>query len=212
MTNDVMSFVGSECYDLILYLAKTLNALNVQVLIIDNAEDRSLATCIPDLEDAPLGEPVDYDNGITVVRGLQVIPDNFNYVLIYHGQDPYVDLSGSNEVFLVTDYQKHNVEFLEAIELAEDNYPFLIVRDRVSSKITTKSIQAQLEKFEIDPKDVLTIDDTDADLQCKVLCQYNTVVNFQSTSPSMKEFMYTALSEGFDRKTIKDAIKRAARR
>ena len=206
-----MSFIGCECYDLILYLAKTLNALGASVLIIDNSDDRSLSTCIPTLDSVDLGQPVDYNNGITTVRGLEDVPNNFEYVLIYHGKDTLADLSQSNEVFLVTDYQKHNVEFLQQVELDDDNYPLLVIRDRVSSKITPASIQEKLSKFEVDPNDVLVIDDTNEDLQCKVLCQYNTHVGFQNVSASIKEFIYTALSE-YDRKSIKGAIRLASTR
>lgn len=211
MTKDTMSFIGCECYDLILYLAKTLNALGASVLIIDNSDDHSLSTCIPTLDSVGLGQPVDYNNGITTVRGLEDVPDNFEYVLIYHGKDTLADLSQSNEVFLVTDYQKHNVEFLQQVELDDDNYPLLVIRDRVSSKITPASIQEKLLKFEVDPNDVLVIDDTNDDLQCKVLCQYNAHVGFLNVSTSIKEFIYTALSE-YDRKSIKGAIRLASTR
>lgn len=208
---DTIAFVGVESYDLMIYLAKTIDALNASVLLVDNSIDQSLTACIPGLEMNNPGEPVDY-NGITAVKSLEEIPEDFDYVLIYYGKDESADLSFVNEVCLVTDYQKHNVQFLMDVQLDDEIYPFLIVRDRVASKITPESIYYELEELEIDREALIIIEDSADDLNTKVMCQYNSLKGIGKVSDSIKNFIIAILSEEYDEAAVKAAFKLVARR
>lgn len=206
-----MGFVGIESYDLIIYLAMTMQALNTSVLLIDNSYDQSLAECIPGLPEANDGEPVDY-RGITTTKWLTELPDNYDYVLVYFGKNTEFGLEDVTEVYLVTDYQKHNVNFLKSVELAEDNYPFLVVRDRVASKITPESIRIELEELGIPSESLLALEDTPADLNLKVMCQYNSLSGLAKVSDGIREFINVALSEDYDKAAVKAAFKVVTRR
>ncbi len=206
-----MGFIGIESYDLMIYLAMTMQALNCSVLLIDNSHELSLAECIPGLPEATNASPVDY-RGITTVKGLNELPDNYDYVLVYFGKDIAQGLENVNEVYMVTDYQKHNVNFLRSVELTEDNYPFLVVRDRVASKVTPESIHLELEELSIPSESVLTIEDSSYDLNLKVMCQYNSLSGLAKVSDSIKEFIRVALSEDYSEAEIRAAFKIVTRR
>lgn len=208
---DAMGFIGIESYDLIIYLALTMQALNASVLVIDNSDDGSFAECIPGLPETASCEPVDF-HGITTVKDMYVLPDNYDYVIVYFGKN-VTDLIGDlNEIYLVTDYQKHNVNFLKSIELFEGNYPLLLVRDRVASKVTPESIRLELEELEIPSESMVALEDSPTDLNLKVMCQYHSLTGMSKVSESVKEFLRLALSEDYEESAIKAAFKVASRR
>lgn len=211
MSTKVLSFTGVECYDLILYIARVYKQLDKQVLLVDNSTSQSLSHCVPGLVDVNAGTPVDF-GGMTATKHIVAPPSNFDFVLIYTGKNAHEIMDYADEIFLVTDYQKHNVAQLLNTELAEDEEPAVIFRDRVTSKITPDTIMAKFTSCGFNVKTLYALEDTTEDLASKVLCQYNTFDQFRKVSPSIKDLIIKVISEDFEEKEVTKALKQAARR
>lgn len=150
---------------------------------------------------------MEYD-GLRAVSGLKSSPKGADYTLVYFGYNVTDVLCGMcDEVFLVTDYQKHNVERLKTVQLGNGQYPFLVLRDRVSSKITPEWIQLELQDFEIENDAVFELEDTEADLENKVLLQHNSDKKIKKPSNSMMAFFAAVLLSDFESTEIKKLMK-----
>lgn len=211
MLTKVLSFTGVECYDLILYIARVYKQLGKQVLIVDNSVSQSLSFCVPGLVDAKAGTPVDF-GGITATKHIVAPPASFDFILIYTGKHSHEIMDYADRIFLVTDYQKHNIEQLLETELADDEEPVVIFRDRVTSKITPDTIMARFTSNGFNVQTIQYLEDTTEDLASKVLCQYNTFDQFKRVSSSVKDLIIKVVSEDFDEKEVTKALKQAARR
>lgn len=195
------AFVGYESYDLIFYLARVLSILGNTVAVVDHSRRRDVIRCFTDSEDDTL---VDYD-GITVIADNTDFSD-FDYVLASYGNDWDGKIRFFDDVFFVTDYQKHNIEALRNIPVTDDQYLFLVIRDRISTKITADYVTQMLGEYGFDSEGVLTLEDSDDDLNNKLLIQYNSVKKTKRFSPSITQFIITVLESDFDEKGIKQAI------
>lgn len=203
-------FVGIESYDLIWYLTKVARTMGKQVLLVDNSTDYSLAFSIPGLMEAPIGTLFDY-NGVSAVvcdNSFQSVwEDQFDYIFVYFGKNTSRFADECDEIFLVTDYQKHNIEFIKNVQLQEDQFAFLVIRDRISSKITPGYVQYEMSNRRFQSSEVILIEDTLEDLENKVLLQHNAVKKLKRFSQSIQEFIITVLGADDEVHTIKTAIK-----
>lgn len=218
----VSGFVGVESYDLVLYLAKVAKYLydfdkdgnhlgEASVLVLDKSNDNSLRSCI-DFIDNMDGETVNYC-GFEFATSCSDFSD-YTIVLIYYGRNLEEDFSICDDLYLVTDYQKHNTEVIKEINVGETTYPFLVVRDRINSKITPDSIFYDTDTcvhFTSKENDLIEIQDTQSDLAARVALQYDGRIDMRGLSESMNSFIIKALNADYQEKDIKTAIKKAVK-
>lgn len=207
-----MCFVGIESYDLILYLCRTLNALGCSTACIDNSHDRSLAWAVPGgVADGTSASYQNTDFAAGVDAG--VFTEKCNYVFIYYG----FNLDGARacnaeEVYVVTDYQVHHLETLRTLEIQLEAFPFLVVRERITSKLKPEFVMEYLQNFDFNQDNTFVLDDGPQDLEAKILCQNTDNYTFNKVSQGIRDFVVQALSVDFGTKEITAAFKTASRR
>lgn len=212
--NKVFGFIGIESYDIMYYLASTLTKLHMSVLMVDNSDDKSLAYSVPNFDDfAKLGI-ISYV-GVDIAVDLsaeQLQESSYDYVLVYFGfSRRNAEIALCSEVYLVTDLQLHNIFRLSRVELSEDAYVFLVVRDRYCSKMSPELVLDSLKQYVIDKDNIIYLDDSAEDLNAKILCQYNSKITFKKVSKSIIGFVTKVLCVDFSEKDIVEAFKIAAR-
>ena len=211
MSTRVLGFVGVECYDLIIYIARVYKQLGKKVLIVDNSTLQSLSHCITGLIETNDGNPIDF-GGITAVKRLKDLLSGFDFIIVYTGRHSHPIIEYATDIYLVTDYQKHNIEQLLSTPLDDDDEPVTIFRDRVTSKITPETVLSILSSHGFNTQKVYHLDDSTEDLASKVLCQYNHFDHFKKVSRSITQFITDVVSLDFDEKEVTKALKQAARR
>lgn len=205
----VYGFAGVECYDLILYLAKCIKVLGAEVCIADCSTDGSLADCIPGLEQGAFQTEFD---GMLAVKGLSKLTDVLECaegmeVLVYFGKT-YTWLDVCNEVYFVTDQQKHNVRALSKISAMNCAvHKRLVVRGGFYQKITAESINYELENLGIAANDVLYLEDSAVDYENRLYLQYGVVKKLRQISQDGKRFLKFAIGDGCEYKALSKAIK-----
>lgn len=210
INNVIYSFVGVECYDIIIYMARILSAKKSSVLIVDNSESKSLAVCVPGGFEASPRTLVDY-KGITLVKDLMNIPSNkFDVVLVYYGRHGKFVAQNSTETFIVLDYQKHSALSILDTEYPDDVPVTVIYRDQAFTKITKDAIVTYLEELDFQIDDSLYVEDTAEDIENRVLCQYNFFQPFSTISASMQELICELLD--ISDKELKAYLKATAKR
>lgn len=207
-----MCFVGIESYDLILYLCRTLNALGCSTACIDNSRDKSLAWAVPGgVADGAAAsyQNTDFAAGVDAT----VFVGKSDYVFVYCG----FSLNGAmacnaEEVYVVTDYQVHHLEALCALKIQPEAFPFLIVRERVTSKLKPEFVMEYLQDFNFNQDNTFVLEDGLQDLEAKILCQNTDNYTFNKVSQGIRDFVVQALSVDFGTKEITAAFKTASRR
>lgn len=206
MSTSIIGFAGIECYDLMLYLGRTLNELGLQVLMSDSSSNRALQHCVPVVEEWET-TPIHY-NGLDFVIDLIEPPEGYDIILIDFGKSQQQFSSNCNEIFMVTDYQKHNIQWVADCSLPEDIPVTVILRDRISTKITPSAVAVSVGL----PEDcIIHVEDSAEDLEAKVLCQYNSRFAFHKVSKDIKDFIVKFTEGGWTTREVLKAMKSAAR-
>lgn len=204
-------FVGIDSYDLVMYAAKVASNLVGSVLVIDRSNDRSLAVYADEFRssDSNCWQCSDF----YYTRDL-VEKEGYDFVFVYYGSNFAADFSECDDLFLVTDYQRHNVERLSTLRIGEDVFLFLVMRDRLGTKITPESVYDNInEVIRLGKQEEVLIElaDTSADLSSRISLQYDGCINMKSLSDSVNQFLVKVFSADFEEKEIKAALKCAVR-
>lgn len=198
----VLGFYGIESYDIILSLAMVLHNLDLSVSICDWSKDKSLACIIPGLEE----ESVCEWNDIRVYRDDTIEPAVTDYVIIYFGREEN-GIELCDEIYMVTDQQKHNVEMMKNLSIPESVYPVVIYRHFLS-KITLKYLKHELEDKGIQDNDYLEIVDTEASVLNRVMYQYNVSKGFGKMDRGIVEICKYVAGTDFAENQINTVILR----
>ena len=198
----VLGFYGIESYDIILSLAMVLHNLDLSVSICDWSKDKSLACTIPGLEE----ESVCEWNDIRVYRDDTIEPTVTDYVIIYFGREEN-GMELCDEIYLVTDQQKHNVEMMKNLSVPESVYPVVIYR-HFQSKITLKYLKHELEDKGIQDNDYLEIVDTEASVLHRVMYQYDVSKGFGKMDRGIAEICKYVAGTDFAENQINTVILR----
>lgn len=210
LNNAIFSFIGVECYDILIYMARYLADHGSRVLLVDNSESKSLAVCVPGGYTAPSKSVIDY-GGVTLVKDLETLPvSKFDVILAYYGRHGKNVSQNSSEVFAVLDYQKHSALSILDTVLPEDVPVTMIFRDQAFTKITEDAVVAYLEENGFRADASLYLEDPDTDVENRVLCQYNFFQPFDTISESMQSLLCDLLE--VDVKELKGYLKSTARR
>lgn len=165
----IISFIGMERCDLIVYLVNVLKTKSIRTLVIDNSCNQDLFGALrrPD-------SVTDYlENGRVVFMRNKCVEVNntgafekFDVVIIYHGLNVnYNMLAMSNYLVLQTDYiPVHLQEIREMVDLtAFDRFPkensMIIYRDKGSGKISEAVIRKELEIENAENEEIIFYDE-----------------------------------------------------
>lgn len=204
MNCKIFGFVGVESYDLAFYSAKTAIGLGRKSLILDLTGDRNVA-CI-------FHGPVE-SSDVVNVSGIDIavgklekgLFNGYDYIFIvmdFHIQ--ILDLC--DEIYFFTTFQKNHVNQLKKISVP-DVPRFLVLRDRAAVAMNHKGILQDLKHLDIVDDDIFDIEDTDYDIEAKVLLHYSTKVKVARLSQSMFAFVKHLFDTDASNKEITNAWK-----
>lgn len=214
MLSKVFGFVGIESYDIVFALGCVASSLGRKVLVVDNSRDGAFACIVPfgvgkdctvnyydiDVARDTLLHSIDYD-------------DEYDYVITYLGDNITCrDISACDEVYLVTDYQKHNILRLSQLELQDEQCRYLIYRERVTARVDLRFIQEKLSPLSITDETSYLVSESQADYDNMVMLQYNNVLRKFFISESVGSFIIDVLNVDFSERDIRAAIKTVNRR
>lgn len=201
----ICGFVGIESYDLILLMAQSLKVIGVDVILTDLSFDKSLFYAIPDGGSSPV---IDFCGLHYFDESALSHCNQDSYLIVYFGtnfKSPL--LQQCNDLFIVSDCQKHHVARLQHFTVPESVYPFLVIHDKLSSKISAQYLMTELANLEVANEDVIVIEDNAQDLENRICLQYNDNKIVRKVSPQIISFITTALKGDFGMDKIKSAVK-----
>ena len=199
MSSKVFGFIGMECYDLIFYAAKAATSLGFPTLMVDLSPDHELCYLYPGSFSS--GDIVDVD-GVSLMGGQleKGCFSGYDYIFINYGRNRAL-LDLSDEIYLVTNFQKHNIAVLDGIVLP-DVPRYMVVRDRGACSINYGFILEELPDLDIGEEEIYAVEDSDADIQARVFLQYSMKVKFSKLSDCVKDFVKHILEADFSHRDI----------
>lgn len=211
MDSKVIGFIGIECYDLMLYIAKMLLQLKCSALLVDASYSQSLSYVFQG--DIVPNEYLDL-YGVDLLAGVDFfdpsLAQGYDYTLVYFGFDQN-GLQNCDELYIVTDYQRHNMAAIRTIDPG-NICRFLVVRDRAYYNWNSKSIVAEFPNLEISVDDIYSIEDSETDVSLRIALHHSAKLNMKKVSLDIKEFVLHVLDVDFDAKTLESAWKSVIRR
>lgn len=195
MANNIVGFIGTESYEIILYLSRVFHSLGKKVLMVDYSYTGSLAICIP----VPLGlnardDVIDYRKTDFTMKELsEDMINEYDDILInfeFNFSDCHKLIKNCNHLVFVTDQQKHNIGSLDLVpEFDIDvSRTQLIIKNFVESKIDKNYIKEGL-KNTIFEDNVYLIEQDDLNTKSRILVQFDTKFTFKRISKSIKEYL-----------------------
>ena len=185
MASKVFGFVGVESYDIAYYAARTALKLGHSVLLVDGTVDHSVS-CIYN---------GDINGDIVDVSGVHILASDptpgvfkgYEYVFVVTGFKTKI-LGMCDEIYMFTTLQKNHIKQLQQIEVP-DVPRFLVIRDRAACPISTKGILEDLKQFDFMEEEVYELEDSDGDIESKVMLHYNAHVKVSRLSASVLTFV-----------------------
>lgn len=213
-----IGFLGTDSYDLIIYLAAFLQAMEKKVLLVDNSESRGLQYCIPSrqiqLEAGPLwSSPETYLAEETLGREIYgAEQEAYDYVIFDFGQctdNPL--LAACNDIFLVTDTKLHNIINLKRNTRIHRDY-YLLVRE-ITGGVNEKYLPELLKDKGIMGRRHFFLYWDEEDREVMTELQYHHSFSYKRLSPGIQAFLKEVLEVifGFDKKETRLAEKRVRR-
>lgn len=212
-----VAFIGTDKYEILLYLSRILYHLNKKVLLVDFSETKALTESIP----IPnlLHESTTYLDyrGIDFIKGRNYSLDmekNYDYILFDLGfRKEVLEVLSYDEILYVTDLQLHNAKRIGAIKGKRSNSRQIVIKDVLPCKVTPEYILEQIDES-MNWKNIYIIDQDDLDTKLKLHSQYNQRFYFHKLSKSMKTFLIDIIlefDENLNKSQIQNAYKRAER-
>lgn len=218
MGDKLIGFLGSEKYEIILYLSRILYHLGKKVLLVDYAESEALFQSIsrPDI----LRDENKYINygGIDFIQGKYYKINSeevYDYILIdfgYYAENSL--LSQCEKVMFVTDLQLHNVKRIKHITCNDRVEKYLIIKDVFPCKIKPVYIYKQLSNLMIEEQHVYVLYQDTIDMKYRIQSQYDLKFSFPKLSKPTKFFLQDFIlnvSDNFSRKQLRIAYRKAER-
>lgn len=168
-TTKMISFVGMERCDLIVYLINILRTKKIRTLVIDNSISKDLFLSLRRAD-----EDVDYvENGrVVFMRNKRVEEDKteafekFDVVLVYHGLNINDDMIVmSDHIVMQTDYLPQHIReirhFIDTdwLDQCPKERLYMVYRDKSSGKIAESQIQKMLGLSGIENEQVIFYDE-----------------------------------------------------
>lgn len=154
METKVVSFLGFERCDMLVYLLNEVRTKNLKILVIDNSFKNDFFNSLNRAdEEADCIEAgrVLYMRNKTVSREDAEVFKKFDVIFLYHGMNiNYEMVDFSDYMVIQTDYRPSTIEQIETMLDMEvlNSFPrdksMLVLRDKVSSKVSTTTIKRAL--------------------------------------------------------------------
>jgi hypothetical protein len=219
MVSEVITYIGLNCFDLILYQACVLKKLQKKVLIIEDNDkvEQCPFSCMLQL---PLGLEAKRDI-ITYRRidfafflpGIEVL-NNYDTVFVSAGltKPPYQ--GSTNKEVYVTDLFIQNIEAVKRI-MSENlcTRRTLVIRNNVFSYLNLDLLSAEMDGL-LDKTETVIIDMNENDQFNALLCQNVQSLKFKLLSGTMKKYLLDELKKlcpEATKREIHNAYKAASR-
>lgn len=208
----MIGFVGSDKYDILLYISKILCQLGQRILLVDYSESRALTYSIP----TPHGErvfytvreedclryqvkgpqeedPISYQGFDFVIEPmydtLLKLRGNYDIILIDFGFQVYSKLITSCElIYLCSDAQLHHIMQLKPLKLLEEEIKdkcYLLYRQVYDCKIHASYLLDELD-FDLESDHIYTYYEDLVDMKYCIDSQYNHTYHFMKISKGLK--------------------------
>lgn len=216
LSSKIIGLVGSDKAEIIHYISRILCNLGKHVLLIDHCETYALTYTIPyppslTKERGRLGI-TDY-RGVSFTRNEvnDSMKETYDYILIDFGyQFEHTDFLTCNEIWFVTDMQRHNVKRLLSISIDKTMARTLIIKDMISRKFGLKYIWEELRLLGLNETNTHCISYEEENIKEMVNCQYNHVFKFMRISNEFKDTILDLLGD-IELKDLKRAYRKASR-
>lgn len=209
MQSKVVGFFGSDSYDLVHFLARTLQTLGTKVLVIDYTEEQVMTMTLP----TPVrNDIVDYQGVAFASCTTDLTSQGFDYVFMYYGFcESGTIFEGIEEVYFVIDCQMQSIAKLKKLDIHEEQFRGLIVRNTVPERDILNYVQLELNKFEFGEKNTYVVPFSKGDISAMLSVQYDSVYRFDTVSNQVLNFITDFCSLDFPRKDVQAAIKIASK-
>lgn len=219
MASEVITYIGLNCFDLILYQACVLSKLEKRVLIIEK-NDKVEQSPFSSMLQNPLGlekrkdvicfHRIDFAFFLPEMEMIH----NYDTVFVSAGfsKSPY-EFTVNKEVY-VTDLYAHNMEAVK-LYMRESlcTRKSMVIRNNVFSYINLDSINDEMEGL-VDKEEIMIIDMNENDHFNALLCQNGHSLKFKLLSGNMKKHLLKELKHlcpEADKRVLRMAYKAASR-
>lgn len=215
MPTNVVAYVGTESFDIIIYLSCILQKLNRKVLIVDNSVTSALRNSIPQVYGINTDKTIMTYKRVDFTTQVidKAIINNYDDVLIDFGfSEPKMDLSLITRVVYVTDMFDFHVTMLKNIGFYNGiAKKALLIRDAIETKITPNIIAGRINE-EIPKEEVSVLYREDKDYENSIVCHYNRSFRMKSISSMLKMYLLNEiqiLCSNINSKQIRVAFNKA---
>ncbi len=212
-----IGFVGSDKYEIILYLSRILYHLKKKVLLVDFSETRALTQSIPIPQVLRESETYLEYRGVDFIKG-----NNFNLKMVNEYDYVFLDFGYNkselskipcDNIVYVTDLQFHNAKRLNINKDYGVENNIIVIKDVFQCKITPEYLLNELNP-KTNIKMIYIIEQDGLDIKLRINSQYSQTVSFDRLSKSMKIFLKDILlefDENLEKIQIQSAYKKAER-
>lgn len=190
----VISYIGEEAYDIILYTARTITKLNYRVLIVDLSESNAFKNAIyhgmelDSTKDIVNYRDINYVRRVPTNEELEIFKEGV--IFIAYGYNYLCDTFHSSEINIVFNTCPHIIEKINSFvgkqpKGTKECIVNILIRDAVSIDDVDRTKKAVIFPFS-DTKDNYIYHDMN-DYETALNCQLKQVVNFNGLSAGMEK-------------------------
>jgi hypothetical protein len=218
LANNVVAYVGCDCFDIILYLSRILQRLGKKVLIIDYSECGSIKYGMPSIDgldsrrDIITYRKVDYTSKKIDIKEAE----DYDDIIISCGFNTPLDLSSCSHIVCVSDLFRFNQERLAAlyrvIISSVKERSSLLIRNMIYSRTSGILCDSLTEAFDNCKVSFLYNDERDYENSLK--CSFGGIIRFFKISKYLKSYLIKeiiSLYPDTDMKKLRKVVKRAAK-
>lgn len=186
----IVGFIGTDNYDIIMYLAKIFSKLNSRVLLLDYSLNQSLTLCIPHPKDMNSQvEYIDY-GGIDFTRTMKIKPNkisNYDFVFINYGLYHIEDVSYCSHLILTSDIQRHHLDLISNLVIDEEKLLQFVIKDVYDGVMTGERALKMICKGHSDKGYILYQDSIE--LRNRTILQEAMYPPLKKVSDSLKTYL-----------------------
>ena len=208
MDSKVVGFFGSDSYDLVHFLARVLQQLGKQIVIVDRTRDRTMMMTVPTAE---MAGTVDYRGIDFTTEPVDIVHSEYDYIFLYYGFDCPGISDAVEESYFVTDCQMQSIQKLKRLTLKEIQFRALVIRNSVPERDILGYVNLELGHLEFGEQNVYLLPFNQADISAMLAVQYDSVYRFDYVSKPTVDFIVGFCSLDFPEKDVMAALHIAAK-
>lgn len=197
MTDNIIGYRGVESAEVLLYIARILQQIGMNVLICDYTEYKSIEYSIPFSNELDTSKHcIDY-MGISYTRKMldQALLRENQVVLIHFGfLDTHIDMKRCKDIHYITDMNRFNVKRLIRLNTEDGvgRQSHFILRDVMYAGMKPKAVIHEIkEKLGIEEHTLIKLNQRD--MKIKLLSQYNAQFAFKGISNDLFHYLYSVV-------------------